>query len=74
MFLAEPTPAGKAWRNKLPLSINWAMQVGNLQEKVENLAGDRMGGVSVFQVEPPVLLDIEAFILDFPAYTSSLVG
>ena len=33
-----------------------------------------MGGVSVFQVEPSVFLDIEAFILDFPAYTPSLVG
>ena len=28
-------------------------QVGDLQEKVENLTGRRMGGVSVFQVEPP---------------------
>ena len=29
-------------------------QVGNLQQKVENLTGDRIGGVRVFQVEPPI--------------------
>jgi len=23
-FLAEPTPAGKVWRNRLPRSISWA--------------------------------------------------
>jgi hypothetical protein len=48
--------------------------VGNLQQKVENLAGDRIGGVSVFQAEPSIFLNVEAFILDFLADTPSLVG
>ena len=49
-------------------------QVGDLQQKVENLTGHRISGVRVFQVEPPVFLNVEAFILDLPAYTPSLVG
>jgi len=33
-----------------------------------------MGSVCVLQIESPVLLDVEAFILDFPSYPSSFVA
>ena len=32
-------------------------QVGNLQQQVENLTGDRIGGVRVFEVEPPTFFE-----------------
>ena len=47
--------------------------MGHLQEKVEYLAGGRVLAVDMFQFESPVLLDVEAFILDFPAESSSFI-
>lgn len=48
--------------------------MGYLQEEVEDLAGCGMLSVGVFQSEPPVLLNIEPFVLDLPAYAPSFVG
>ena len=45
----------------------------DLQQKVEDLAGGGMVTVDMFQFESPVLLDIEAFILDFPAESASFI-
>ena len=47
--------------------------MGNLQEKVKDLAGGGVLAVDMFQFESPVLLDVEAFILDFPAESSSFI-
>ena len=49
-------------------------QVSQLQEQVEDFAGGGVLAVGVFQVEIAVLLDVEAFILDLPTQTATLVG
>src|SRR4030042_1421988 len=45
----------------------------HLQEKVKDLAGGGVFAVDMFQFESPVLLDVEAFILDFPAESPSFI-
>ena len=49
-------------------------QMGDLQEKVEDFGGSRVLGKSVFQRIASGFLNVEAFILDFPAQATSLVG
>jgi hypothetical protein len=58
---------GKGLAKEAALLHELGEQMGNLQEKVEDFASLRMLSVSVFQFESPVLLHIEAFVLDFPA-------
>ena len=73
-FLAEPTPFGKAWRNRLPCSHELTEQMGDLQEEVKDFGGGGVLSVGVFQRVAPVFLNIEAFILDLPAEPTSLIG
>ena len=48
--------------------------IGDLQEKVEDLAGYFVVAVDVLQRKSPVLLDIEALIFHLPSDSSSLIG
>lgn len=47
---------------------------GDLQEKVEDLAGDIIVAVNMFQFKSPVFLDIEALVFNDPSAPSSIVG
>ncbi len=46
--------------------------VGDLQKEVESLGRGRIVAVSVLESEPPILLNIESFVLTFPPYTTSV--
>jgi len=50
-----------------------AQQVRDLQQEVKDLGGGGVLAVGMFQRVSPMLLDIEAFILDFPAQSSSFI-
>lgn len=45
-----------------------------LEEQVEDLAGDGILAVGVFEVEFAVLLDVEAFVFNFPTQACALIG
>lgn len=48
--------------------------IGDLQEKVEDLAGCLVVAVDVLQLKSPVLLDIESLIFYFPSDSSSILS
>jgi len=48
--------------------------MGYLEQVVKDLCRVPILDVGVFQAEPPVLLDIEAFVFNFPSCPSSFMG
>ena len=48
--------------------------IGDLQEKVEDLAGCFIVAVGMLQSESPVLLDIEALVFNLPSDSTSIIG
>jgi hypothetical protein len=51
-----------------------AEQMSDLQREIENFRGGRVLGKGVFQRVAAGFVDLEAFLLDFPAEATSWVG
>ena len=49
-------------------------ETGELHQEIEDLLRDGVFAVDMFEIEFTILLDVEAFILDFPPQPPALIG